>query len=58
MVTCASAHNEKHILIWEHSKWLVVSSFFFMIPSAYAFVNQLYAYSVLLGFTSLISANY
>ena len=58
MVTCDSNRDEKYIASWEHSKWLVVSSFFFAIPSAYAFVNQLYAYSVLLGFTSLISANY
>lgn len=58
MITCASTHNEKQILIWEHSKWLVLSSFFFIIPATYAYANQLYFYCVLLGFTSLISANY
>lgn len=31
---------------------------FFTIPSIYAFINNLYSYSILLLFTSLISANY
>lgn len=37
---------------------IVLSSFFFIIPSIYAYINNLYYYSVLLIFTSLISANY
>jgi hypothetical protein len=51
-------NNEHYIALWKHSKWLVLSSFFFMIPSIYAFYYQLYYYSILLLFTSIISANY
>jgi len=50
--------NEIYIASWEHSKWLVLSSFFFTFPSIYAYINNLYYYSILLVFTSLISANY
>ena len=50
--------DEKYIAYWVHSKWLVLSSFFFIIPATYAFINNLYSYSVLLFSTSLISANY
>jgi hypothetical protein len=51
-------NNDLHIAQWEQSRWLVLSSFFFTIPSIYAFINNLYSYSILLLFTSLISANY
>lgn len=37
--------------------WLVVSSFFFTVPSIY-YYNQLYSYYILLLFTSIISANF
>jgi len=52
--------EEKNIELahWDQTKWLVFSSFFFMFPSIYAYFNQLYFYSILLLFTSLISANY
>lgn len=50
--------EETYIALWQHSKWLVLSSFFFIIPSIYAYNNQLYNHSILLLFTSLISANY
>jgi hypothetical protein len=43
---------------WEYTRWLVVSSCFFMVPSAYAYYNQLYFNSYVLLLTSLISANY
>ena len=58
MVIITNPTNEKYIATWERSKWLVASSLFFMIPAGYAYMNHLYFYSVLLGFTSLISANY
>jgi hypothetical protein len=51
-------NKDIYIAQWEHSRWLVLSSFFFTIPSIYAFINNLYSYSILLLFTSLISANY
>ena len=35
-----------------------MSSFFFLIPSIYAYVNSLYFFFILSLFTSLISANY
>jgi len=43
---------------WEQTKWLVISSFFFTIPSVYAYVYALYSYAALLFLTSVISANY
>ncbi len=46
------------VIEWEQSKWLVVSSFFFLLPSLYAFYNNLYFHSLLLVTTSLVSANY
>ena len=46
------------IATWDHSKWLVVSSFFFTVPAIYAYMNHLYSYSAVLLCTSLISANY
>jgi hypothetical protein len=51
-------NTEKYIADWVHTKWLVLSSFFFTVPGMYAYINKLHSYSVLLFFTSLISANY
>jgi hypothetical protein len=46
------------VIEWDQSKWLVVSSFFFLLPSLYAFYNNLHFHSLLLVTTSLVSANY
>jgi len=48
------------IIIVEHkiSKWLVLSSLFFTIPSVYAFAHKMYLFSILLAMTSIVSANY
>ena len=53
-----NTNNDIYIAHWQHTKWLVLSSFFFIIPATYAFINNLYAHFILLLFTSLISANY
>ena len=50
--------NDIYIAHWIHTRWLVLSSFFFIIPATYAYINNLYMHSILLGVTSLISANY
>lgn len=50
--------TEIYIAQWIHTKWLVLSSLFFLIPATFAFINNLYTHSILLLFTSLISANY
>ena len=50
--------NNIYIANWSHTKWLVMSSFFFTIPAFYAYYNNLYLYSVLLFLTSFISVNY
>jgi hypothetical protein len=42
----------------ETTKYLVWSSFSFMIPSLYAYMHELYFFCGLCFFTSLISANY
>jgi hypothetical protein len=47
-----------YIAKWEDTRWLVLSSFFFTVPSIYAFIINMYSYSFLLLCTSLISANY
>jgi hypothetical protein len=42
----------------ETSKWLVLSSFFFTIPSGYAYYKKYYVFAILLLTTSFISANF
>lgn len=49
---------EKEIAKWEDTRWIVGSSYFFMIPAFFYFFRNLYFYSILLGLTSIISANY
>jgi len=53
-------HQEYDIYLasWEHTKWLVLSSSFFLFPSMFAFYHHLYFHSFLLCSTSIISANY
>jgi hypothetical protein len=51
-------NKDIYIAKWEDTRWLVLSSFFFTIPSIYAFIINMYSYSFLLLCTSLISANY
>jgi hypothetical protein len=51
-------NEDIYIAKWEDTRWLVLSSFFFTVPSIYAFIINLYSYSFLLLCTSLISANY
>ena len=43
---------------WNESKWLVLSSFLFTIPAAFAFHHHLYSYSSLLLMTTVVSINY
>jgi len=50
--------NEQLIVPWEYSRWIVLSSFLFMVPSTYAYYKHLYLYSEVSLLTSLISANY
>ena len=51
-------NNEIVIAEWNETKWLVLSSSLFMIPSIYGYYKQLYLHSLLLLLTSLISVNY
>jgi hypothetical protein len=50
--------NEIYLAPWNETRWLVLSSFFFLIPSIYAYLNNLYFLGNLLCITSIISANY
>jgi hypothetical protein len=43
---------------WEQTKWITLSSMFFIIPATYAFFNNIYYHSSLLFITSAVSANY
>ena len=51
-------NDEIYIAEWKHSRWLVVSSSFFLIPSIYSYYIKFYGFSILLLLTCLISANY
>ncbi len=58
MILYENINHDIYISYWIHTKWLVLSSSFYMIPAIYALINNLYYYFVLLFFTSFISANY
>jgi hypothetical protein len=51
-------NEEPLIAVWDDTRWLVMSSCFFIFPSIYSYYKQLYLYSILLYLTSFISANY
>jgi len=48
----------QRIAEWEHSKWLLLSSFLFLIPTVYGLYKELYVWSIMLCITTIISANY
>lgn len=50
--------QDKRIAEWDETKWIVLSSFFFMIPSLYGYYKGLYFLANVLLLTSIISANY
>lgn len=50
--------TEVYLARWEETKWIVMSSFFFTVPSVYALILEKYSLSFLLLGTSLVSANY
>lgn len=50
--------EEIYVAHWEQTKWLVLSSFSFMIPSLYAFAYNLYNHAFLLFIASIVSINY
>lgn len=43
---------------WEQSRWLVLSSCFFLIPAVYTFINELYTHTGVLVCTTTISINF
>lgn len=49
---------ENRIAYWNQSKWLVLSSGYFLIPAMYAFYYEEYFYSNLLSIVSIVSMNY
>jgi hypothetical protein len=48
----------KRIAEWDETKWIVLSSCFFTIPSIYGYYKGLYFLANVLFLTSIISANY
>jgi len=50
--------DEIYILEWNKSKYLVLTSSFFLIPCLYAYFNNLYLLSSILGITSFFSINF
>lgn len=54
----AHQNHGTYIAPWEQTKWLVVSSCFFLIPATYAHIHTLYLHSAVLFITFIISVNY
>ena len=50
--------TQEHSNNYDKSNWLVLSSFSFTISALYAYYFQLYAYTILLLFTTIVSINY
>jgi hypothetical protein len=48
----------QYIAGWEETKWLVLSSFFYLIPAINALYKKQYMNTYLLIITSLVSANF
>ena len=48
----------KLIAPWSQTKWITASSSLFLIPSGYAFSNNLYLEAFILASTSIVSMNY
>jgi hypothetical protein len=51
-----NTNGEIYRAYWPETKWLVLSSLFFMFPARYAYINKLYSYWAILVVTSIISA--
>ncbi len=49
---------QEHSNNYDQSNWLILSSFSFTISAIYAYYFQLYLYTILLLFTSIVSINY
>jgi hypothetical protein len=47
-----------YIAHYNETRWIVLSSLFFIIPSIYAFYNKIYFLSLISLLTTIISANY
>ena len=41
MIISKNINEEKIIELWSQTKWLVLYSFFFIIPANYAFINNI-----------------
>ena len=50
--------NNRVVAEWKETKYIVVSSSFFMIPAVYGFYNNLYVLPLILFITSLVSMNF
>ena len=48
----------KKLAEWEQSRWLVLSSSFFIIPTLYGYSKKIYCSPTLLLLTALVSMNY
>jgi hypothetical protein len=50
--------DTKYVANWNQSKWLILSSCFFIIPCAYAFIHKEYILAGTLLLSSIISVNF
>ena len=51
-------YKNRYIAPPEYTKWLFLSSLFFIIPAIYAYINNFYFYAIILLITSIVSANF
>jgi hypothetical protein len=50
--------NDTSVASWNETKWLTLSSCFFIIPTLYSYQKNLKSYSLLIFFTAMVSVNY
>jgi len=58
MLDVTTVDPKKYVAPWRQSRWITLSSLFFLVPSIYGFANREYMLSSIAAFTSLCSINF
>ena len=53
-----SIDHNKYVAPYEETRWIMMSSLFFLVPSTYGYKNEQYFMSTTLMLASLFSVNY
>ena len=56
--TIFNIEPEKYVALYSESKYIVISSCLFLIPSIYGFINNKYFFAITSLLTSIFSINY